>query len=84
MIYTNQARYNIKVSQYERIDDRPIHPKIKFWTENLKAVRAMASHHRIVLIEFYNNGKEMGGTRNLKFTFVSTSPNEPSIIEADW
>jgi len=84
IIYTNQARYTIKVSQYERIDDHPVLLKIKFWTESLKEAWVMASHQKIDLIEFYKNGKQMGGTRNLKFTFVSTSPDEASIMEADW
>ena len=29
-IYTNRSRYDIMVSKYERIDDHPIFPKIKF------------------------------------------------------
>jgi len=84
IIYTNNARYSIIVSRCERIDDHPMYPKIKFWTENLKAVQIMANDQKVDLVEFYQDRKETGGTRNMKFTFVSINPNEPSILEANW
>jgi hypothetical protein len=83
-IYTNRARYDISVSKYERINDYPIRPKIKFWTHKLEAVRLMANDQQIDLVEFYENGEESGGTRNLKFSSVSIHPEEPSVLEADW
>jgi len=83
-IYTNRARYDIKVSKYERIDDHPIFPKIRFWTNDTNAVKKMANDHHIDLIEFYENGEERGGTRNLKFISVSLHPDTPSVLKADW
>jgi hypothetical protein len=83
-IYTNRARYDIMVSKYERINDHPIYPKIKFWTNNTNAVQLMANDQHVDLVEFYENGEERGGTRNLKFISVSIHPDMPSILEADW
>ena len=83
-IYTNRARYDIMVSKYERINDHPIYPKIKFWTNNTNAVQLMANDQHVDLVEFYENGEERGGTRNLKFISVSIHPDAPSILEADW
>jgi hypothetical protein len=83
-IYTNRARYEIMVSKYERVDDNPICPKIRFWTNNINTVKQMANDQNIELVEFYENGDKRGGTRNLKFISVSIHPDAPSILKADW
>jgi hypothetical protein len=44
----------------------------------------MANDQHVDLVEFYENGEERGGTRNLKFISVSIYPDAPSILEADW
>lgn len=83
-IYTQRNRYDINVSNYERLNDHPLLPTIKFWTKDLNSVKDMANDKKVTLIEFYEEGEEMGGTRNLKFESVSIHPDSPTILKADW
>jgi len=84
LIYTNKARYHLSVDVYERLDTHPLQPEVHFWTKDLVTLHTIAQDDIIEVVHYYENGVEMGGTRNLKLYSVSLYPDEPSIIKAHW
>ncbi|MBT8399775.1 MAG: hypothetical protein KJO98_04805, partial [Rhodothermia bacterium] len=84
VFYTDRARYEVLVTKYVRRGSHPLKPEIQFWTEDVHTVRSIAIDERIDLVEFYENGIQRGGTRNLLFRSVSLDPEEPSVLYANW
>ncbi|MGA1839329.1 MAG: DUF4238 domain-containing protein [bacterium] len=84
LFYTEKARYYLKVNSYDRINKNPIRPEVHFYTEDLKTLHDIARDDNIEVVYFYEDGIEMGGTRNLKFHSVSLQSNCPSVIKANW
>lgn len=82
LIYTNKARYHLSVDVYERLDTHPLQPEVHFRTKDLVTLHTIAQDEIIEVVHYYENGVEMGGTRNLKLYSVSLYPDEPSIIKA--
>lgn len=83
-IYTQKNRYDINVSGYERISYHPLQPIIKFWTNDFESLKEMGDDNKVTLVEFFDEGEEMGGTRNLKFESISIHPDTPTVLKADW
>ena len=83
-IYTHRNRYDIPVLDYERINDHPLQPIIKFWTKDLESLKEMANDNKVTLVEFFDKGKKTGGTRNLIFESISIHPDTPTVLKADW
>ncbi|MCK9304684.1 MAG: DUF4238 domain-containing protein [Bacteroidales bacterium] len=83
-IYTVNSRYDIFVSKYDRIDKNPICPIVKFWVDDVEILKAIADDHSVELIEYYENGRERGGTRNMEFVSVAIDRNAPTVLKANW
>lgn len=84
VVYTTRARYDLRVSRYERGGSHPIKPEVRFWTEDIESVRAIADDGEIEQVLFYENRQETGGTRNLVVKSIGTDPETPTVLVTNW
>jgi len=84
VVYTTRARYDLRVSRYERGGAHPIEPEVRFWTEDIDSVRAIADDGEIELVLFYENRQETGGTRNLVVKSIGTDSETPTVLVTNW
>lgn len=84
LIYTNKARYHLRIDVYEDLDTHPLQPEVRFWTKDLVTLHTIAQDDDIEIIHYYENGVEIGSTRNLKLYSVSIHLDESSVIKAYW
>ena len=84
VIFTDRGKYHLSVDSYVIDNSNPIKPTVRVWTKYLERLHEIANCEEVEVIYFFEDGEEKGGTRNLKFEAVSLSPDEPSVLQADW
>jgi Protein of unknown function (DUF4238) len=86
LIYTNKARYDLKVDAYRGLDTHPIQPEVYFWTRDLETLHAIAQDDVIEFVHCNENIIETGNIaywrlQSLRLRCVSLHPDEPSVMK---
>jgi hypothetical protein len=80
LFYTSNARYLLKVEDYEHIFDNPSKTQIKFWTNDFETLKLIFNDKFIESVQLYEDGLERSGARRLMFFEVSLDRKSPSVI----